>query len=126
MICKDCICCEHCINIPYYPMTAESEACGDFKHKDRFVELPCKVGDTVWELSKCDDGVYRIFPMMIALIDVYGAFRWDRREQPNVWNIYATSDYTYMYKKFSDIGETLFLTRAEAEQALAERQANDN
>lgn len=84
------------------------------------VVLPCKVGDTVWELCKCVDGIYRIFPMTVKIVCPYGSVRWIKDEEPSVWNIYATHDYTKMYKNFCDFDKTVFLTREEAERALKE------
>lgn len=37
-----------------------------------------------------------------------------------IWNIYAESDYTYMYKSFMDFGKTVFNTKEEAEKKLQE------
>lgn len=83
-------------------------------------KLPCAVGDTVWELCKCYDGKYRTFRMTVAIVVPYGSIRWVKGKEPTVWNVYATSGYTYMYKSFYDIGKTVFLTKAEAEQKLEE------
>ena len=53
MTCKDCYHCNACCghdeekeNREYPP----SERCRDFKDKSRIVELPCKVGDTMYKL----------------------------------------------------------------------------
>lgn len=51
-----------------------------------------------------------------------GSVVWKRGKEPTVWNIYATSDYTYMYKSFYDIGKTVFLTQSEAEEKLRESE----
>jgi|GEM_PF-384144 hypothetical protein len=75
-------------------------------------------GDIVWELCKCDDGEYRIFPMKVKQVVPYGSIRWVQGKEPIVWNLYAESDCTYMYKSFYEIGKTVFLTQAEAEVAL--------
>lgn len=79
------------------------------------LELPCDVGDTIYEVCKCDDGVYRMFPMTVGKILPYGG-----EYNGRVWNIYATSRYTYMYKSFYDIGDTVFLTESEAKAELEE------
>lgn len=92
----------------------------DAEEQGLLLRLPCKVGDTVWELCKCDDGTYRTFPMVVKKVIPYGAIRWVKGKEPATWNIYAQSDYTDMYKRFYDIGKTVFLTKEEAEQALAE------
>ena len=94
----------------------------DLEEQGLLLRLPCNVGDTVWELCKCDDEIYRIFPMTITKIVVHGSVRWIQGKEPSIWNIYAMSDYTDMYKSFYDIGRSLFLTKEEAEQKLAELQ----
>lgn len=88
------------------------------------VKLPCKVGDTVWELCLCDDGNYKIFPMIVKTVSEYGALRQVKKDI-TIWNIYAESDYTYMYKSFADFGKTVFSTKEEAEKKLEEMKKND-
>ena len=83
------------------------------------VRLPCKVGATVWELCLCDDGNYKIFPMIIKTISEYGTLRQVKKDK-TIWNIYAESDYTYMYKSFADFGKTVFSAKEEAEKKLEE------
>ena len=90
----------------------------DLEEQGLLLKLLCKVGDTVWELCKCDDGVYRTFPMKVTKVMPYGSIRWVNGKEPSVWNIYAVSDYTDMYKNFYDFGRTVFRTQAEAEEAL--------
>ena len=46
--CNDCLHNEMC----YGTHTDDSPTCCDFKDKSRFIELPCKVGDTVYEVMK--------------------------------------------------------------------------
>lgn len=83
-----------------------------------------KLNDTVWELTCCNDGEWRIFPMTVKNICPHGAVIWvtteDKAREPRVWNIYAESDYTSMYKSFYDEGVTLFFTEESANAALAE------
>lgn len=83
------------------------------------VRLPCKVGDIVWELCLCDDGNYKIFPMIVKTISEYGTLRQVKKDI-TIWNIYAESDYTYMYKNFADFGKAVFSTKEEAEKKLKE------
>lgn len=92
----------------------------DLEEQGLLLRPPCKVGDTVWELCKCADDVYRIFPMVVQQVVEHGSIRWAKEKEPTVWNIYATSYYTDMYKSFYDIGKTVFLTQAEAEKHLRE------
>ncbi len=88
------------------------------EEQGKLLKLPCMVGDTVWELCKCDDGIYRIFPMKVTKVVPYGSIRWIKGKEPAIWNVYAISDYTDMYKSFYDFGKTVFLMQEEAEAAL--------
>lgn len=45
MTCKDCIYYEVCCD--EYEL-AHAENCNNFKDKSKYIELPCKVGDTVY------------------------------------------------------------------------------
>lgn len=94
----------------------------DLEEKGKlFKGLPCSIGDTVYELVMCDDGEYRIFPMVVKNFNPYGALREVKNnefDQYMVWNIYLESKFTYTYKHFSDFGKSVFCTMQEAEEAL--------
>ena len=75
--------------------------------------------NVVWELCLCDDGNYKIFPMIVKTISEYGTLRQVKKDV-TIWNIYAESDYTYVYKNFTDFGKTVFITKEEAEKKLEE------
>ena len=45
--CKNCLHAPVCKKLPKMPGAIVAE-CNEFKDKSRFVELPCKIGDTVW------------------------------------------------------------------------------
>lgn len=92
----------------------------DLEKQGRLIELPCAVGDTVWELCKCVDGMYRVYPGTVKVLVPQGSIRRIKNESPSIWNLYATSEYTYMYKSFSDFGKTVFTTKEAAEAKLAE------
>ena len=98
-------------------MQKELKKYKDLEEQGLLVRLPCKVGDKIWELCLCDDGNYRIFPMIVKSISKYGALR-QAGKDITIWNIYAESDYTYMYKNFADFGKTVFSTKEEAEKKL--------
>lgn len=82
-------------------------------------------GDTVWELVLCDDGEWRMFPMAVKDVAPFGCVRRVKGKDPTVWNIYAESEggYTYMYKSYYDMGDTVFTMQEAAEAALRERKA---
>ena len=66
---------------------------------------PCKVGDTVWFPSEYYD---KPFPINIHRLEVYEEEILMYSDGETEWH-------------FEDIGKTVFLTKAEAEKALAER-----
>lgn len=88
--------------------------CKYFKDKSKIVELPCKVGDTVYitgEKYPCE--------ITEVVIDKYGIhFNWLSFERSyeltELWN---NGDFTV-----DDISKTVFLTKEAAEQALRERE----
>ncbi len=96
----------------------------NLEEQNQLIKIHCKVGDTVWELCKCDNGIYRIFPMEVKQVVPYGSVRWIKGKEPTTWNIYTTSDYTDMYKNFYDFGKTVFLTHEEAKSALENKMTN--
>jgi hypothetical protein len=125
MTCKDCAHYEVCkdkwsyelmpILTPYNGkgqktyMDGMENKCKALKPKSRFVELPCEVGQTVWFETWKKNGTecIGIQPHKIDRIDI--DFVCDAK------NFIETKIPNYM------IGKTVFLSREEAEKALAER-----
>lgn len=131
-----CACCNHNINddlfdidirryycrVEEYKMTLCKECLGELLSETAHVlHKSVKVNDTVWELVLCDDNVWRIFPMVVKSVSMYGSVRWVKTKEPTVWNIYAESDDTCMYKSFYDTGTTLFFTEEDARKALRKK-----
>ena len=85
------------------------EVCADFLLAEGVIVPPCKVGDTVWIAGEYR-GVYSatVRTFFFSHCDVE-MIRTTKCDIP-----------------FSDFGKTVFLTREEAEKALAERSKNDN
>lgn len=122
MTCKDCVHFEACKNIllKAFPKTTESEieaasnavgGCYLFKPKSRFVELPCEAGQTVYSIrwwddvkEKCTDSKGKTFYRKTIKHKV-------TKEKFN--------PYSIDYKQF---GETVFLSREEAENALQRKE----
>lgn len=109
MTCEKCYhneVCEALYKMNGIPRIGASQ-CAYFRDKSRFVELPCKVGDTVYYIpfgNKIEEYVVaRIAIEPLAEVGMsfhcYGGIAFDKR----------------------DIGKTVFLSHEEAEQALAER-----
>lgn len=97
----------------------QSDDCEQFKDRSRFVELPCKVGDTVYF-----NNVHLRYAKVIAIyIDASGGM-FDLDIATNIETVagyehFINKDYT-----FEDIGKRLFLTKESAEQAVKEREEN--
>lgn len=95
----------------------QCDDCDHFKDRSRFVELPCKVGDTVYF-----NNVHLRYAKVIAIyIDASGGM-FDLDVTTNIETVagykhFINKDYT-----FEDIGKRLFLTKEAAEQALKERE----
>lgn len=93
--------------------------CEHFKDRSRFVELPCKVGDTLYSNNQFIQSAR----VMAIYIDGHGGM-FDLEitayndERFLGFEKFVDKDYT-----FEDIGVNLFLTREEAEQALKERES---
>lgn len=81
---------------------------------------PCKVGDDVWFIAKKQDETeFTVIDGNVSCIDIR-----------NGWYhvVIAWTDYqdTYRYVAvFDDFGKTVFLTKEQAEKALAERRTRD-
>lgn len=71
---------------------------------------PCKVGQTVWFPSEYYDGPY---PLIITRLEIYEEETILYSEGGGEWHP-------------EDFGKTVFLTREEAEKALAEREKDVN
>ena len=123
MLCKDCVHYEVCKDyvesvldgLQYNDSQMNGDDCGS-----RFVELPCKVGDTVYF-----NNVHLRYAKVIAIyIDASGGMF----DLDVVTNIETVAGYEHFINKdytFEDIGRRLFLTSEEAEQALKERESNE-
>lgn len=85
---------------------------------EKSAELPCKLGNTVYELVNCDDGICKIFEMKVCNMSLQGFVYKDK-----IWNIYLEDDHSKSYVNFCDFGKTVFTAKAEAEKALKERES---
>ena len=106
--CKDCICysgCSGILNDFGMRLNPAREVCDRFEDRSRFVELPCKVGDTIyWNL------LGKTVEDEIMSITIY----------KNVIRVSLGKGISF---DIEDIGRMLFLSREEAEQELTERKS---
>ena len=116
--CKDCLHSEIC------PWDCDSVVCERFKDKSKFVELPCKVGDTVYFF--CDTfGV--VLPYFVETLNIsyYEKNLNYYSYEANCTNVEENELLDSIDFDIEDIGESVFLTKEEAEKALKERNNND-
>lgn len=111
MTCKECIHYDICL-IRDELSDDESKVvsvleCEHFKARSRFVELPCKVGDTAYFIK---GGRVMSDTVLRFVIDRYAV----KLTKSNGADIGYTTQF----------GERIFLTREEAEAALKEREEN--
>ena len=108
--CKDCIHFESCKNLYETHgegLSGDSYVCDFFKDRSRFVELPCKLDDTVYYFNSAGE----IFSQKVSGFIV------------NFVGILVDSDVMFDSHL---MGDRFFSTREEAEQALKERENNAN
>lgn len=115
MTCKDCIHYDVCkrfnSNIPEEFEGIENH-CDNFKDKSLVLDLPCKVGDTVYyrEGSRLLMGVVRNLSINM---------------KEGLYIVYVNSEYSLIGIErfgFHMFGNRIFLTKEAAEQALKERE----
>ena len=122
--CKNCIYNDACDNKLLTLTVIEYGECSRFKDKSRYIELPCKAGDTAYRITKLYNGETIIVEGMVfeftithesSQIDKYRFYFWAKADTN-----YTSRQYS-KWCEFTDFGKTVFLTREEAEKALAER-----
>ena len=113
MTCKDCLHVDVCYMAEHYgaDLTEDGQEydCYQFQNKSRFVELPCKIGDTVWALRHFHS----------CLIP----------QKSTVSEMYFTRDMklhiTVKYIGRGIWGEKIFPTCEDAEAALRKEEENE-
>ena len=116
MLCKDCVHYEVCKDyvesaldgLQYNDSQMNGDDCEFFKDRSRFVELPCKVGDTVFVVEEIAEE-RKIIKDHVETIGI-GYYA----DGVNIYQFDGIKTDGY----FEDFGKTVFLTREEAEQAL--------
>lgn len=122
--CKNCIHCEACEAVLDAAALFSDEIeemlsaimCPNFADKTRFVELPCKVGDVVWYLNP----VHEICEALVENVE------FNIHTNPQTWiSVKYCSEWFGEHRRKGRIdmllNKTVFLTREEAEAAIAER-----
>lgn len=134
MNCKDCLFYDFCNDYNEYPeyvqhceqTTGREFKCSHFKDKSRFVELPCKVGDTVYLVDRTRDGIigsiYRVVECFVGKIVLrYSTFQ--KRTIVEVHLEYEENDCIgcvvekIVYDPNKSFGHTIFTNEQDAETA---------
>lgn len=139
-ICKECLHCKLCECVgttKMYPY--KSDGCRFFKDPSRFVELPCKVGDTVYVITYCRCANPECYdnkhchkkettrtPEVLAskMVQQMGRkINWNGFEHSWEWKPIGTICYRVYQKPFelkmlAEVGKTVFLSIEEAKIAL--------
>lgn len=120
MTCNDCIhdgvCWKQHELLSTRELYEEQECCVD---ASRYIQLPCKVGDTVFIIDSRD--MLNIDPSVCSVVeDEIYEMCYGRTQSGDIkwlFLVYETGEDFYE----DEIGKFVFLTREDAEKALAER-----
>lgn len=120
--CKNCLHYEVCADVMKKELFIKEKMlkianpiCKWFLDKSKIIELPCKVGDKVYEVTgRKTVSVYKVRAIRVELFSLF--IEWDIVEG-FVWQSLSGINAV-------EIGKTVFLTRKEAERALKEREDN--
>lgn len=103
----------------------ENNNCSNFKDRTRFVELPCKIGDKVYEMVLNRDKSFSHWNTHEVVGVHLGNFpdlRGHKRQEYLVTHCEVMNLLSRI--PLIRLGKTVFLTREEAERALKERENN--
>lgn len=109
--CKDCLHYEACKDYGVDEVCEELSVCKQFADRSEWVHLPCKVGDEIYNIEDMQHfpGTYDDDHIMAFVVNDDGlGFETDN----------------YHFRPITEIGETVFLTREEAEKALERMKGN--
>ena len=96
----------------------------DLEEQGKLIKLPCRVGDSVYRPLLCLDDVVRVEEIIVSNIGVRIGVEEGEEIRHEVETAYIVGSVAGTNigqdANFSDFGKTIFLTKAEAEKALAE------
>lgn len=112
--CKDCIHYDACKDMydgskEDFDDKADDVCCEFFKDKDRFIELPCAVGNDVYYLYNIDEP-NRVYCGRLVSFSFDSSGLW--------FNCHYKCGFN-MWHYIKDFGKTVFLTKWDAEKALS-------
>ena len=120
MTCKDCLYYEICDAVY---ICGVNDCCAHFKDRAKYIELPCKIGDTVYYINDFYDDSITIQEFIVESLHITAdRDKLGRKKQSFV--LIRDILYCFLPKRipFTQFGKTVFLTRKEAEAAIKERE----
>lgn len=103
---------QECSFSPDKPLTTDSLA--DYLLAHGVIVPPCKVGDTVYKVMDLEYTCAQMLESKILRMEIQDGIRFYSKTVKHY-------RYNYIWFDCTDLGKTVFLTREEAEAALAER-----
>lgn len=134
MTCKDCIhydiCHNNFKNIDLNEEMTDEHCCVYFKDKSRFVEFPCKAGETVYCLDDIVDNELcadceHYYEGGMGYYPSCQKTRYGFRSAKCIEIIEIVADNDFVLKYYNEFGEKIFLTKEEAEAKLNELNGNE-
>ena len=127
--CENCYHAEICKKYPNTGLPPKmrderlGEGCEHFKDKSLIVELPCKAGDTIYEIIPPKGKQPYFITAVVCAVHIADGTR-NHCNHKRTSYIVAECPNTKYVKKYvlSKFGKTVFTTREEAERALNERE----
>lgn len=112
---------------PYMKMAQKLKHYEDLAEQGRLVELPVAIGDTVYQIDK-DRTRCSVHNEKFDESWCLGCeeFECDSKVVYSIYELTPKSIDLIIAIIMPKLGKTVFLTKSEAEQALAERQKNEN
>lgn len=89
----------------------------DLEAQERLLRLPCELGDSVFVIIPRRDGGYHIFEMTVCDMEPFGGIH-----NGKVWNMRLEDGSRKVYRSFYDFGNTVFLKREDADDAVRLRR----
>ena len=99
--------------------------CNHFKDSSRYIELPCKVGDTVYRIVEMGTGIHykQVGRYEVGCTKGYKIVPCEEKKKRFIRSVVVTKNN--FFDICENFGKTVFLSREDAEKALKERQSHD-
>lgn len=99
----------------------------DLEEQGRLLGLPCKIGDTVWDIDYDKPHSYEVTGFSFGKLeeDFYDDVEAEKFDDDIIFYFRNSSGGISGYSAVCELGKAMFLTREEAEKALKEGQSKE-